>query len=81
MMVHTIEGLNKEVKDVAIVDYTKKIKVVYPKSKEELIDFFILCKIKGYEVVLYPHYNAVFDKEETKTLKYKASITKEKNLG
>lgn len=39
MMVETIEDLDIEVKEVTMLNYTKKIKMVYPKAKEDLIDF------------------------------------------
>lgn len=43
-----------EVEEVSKVDYIEKMKVVYPKAEEELIDFLNRCKIKGSEVMLCP---------------------------
>lgn len=51
-----------------MIDYTKKIKVVYLKVKEELIDFLNRCKIKGSEIMLCPCCNIVFNKEAKKSL-------------
>lgn len=69
MMVDTNVGLNMKVKEVSMIDYTEKIKVVYPKAGEELIDFLNLYKITGSEVMLYPRCSAMFDIEATKCLK------------
>lgn len=69
MMVETTMGSNMKVEEVCMVDYTEKIKVVYPTAKEELIDFLNQCKIKCSEVMLCHRCSAVFDKEATKGLK------------
>lgn len=43
------------------VSYTNQMKVVFAKSEEELIDFLNRYKLKDFEVMLCPCYNAVFD--------------------
>jgi len=42
--------------------YTVKIKVVFLKAKEDLIDFLKKCKISGSLVMLCPICSVVFDK-------------------
>lgn len=54
------------VEEMNMYDYTKKVKEVYPKPKEDLIDFQNCCKVKDYEVLLLTRCSAVFDKEEIK---------------
>lgn len=39
MMVNIGEGLDKDVEEVSMLGYIEKMKVVYPKVEEELIDF------------------------------------------
>lgn len=51
-----------------MLDYTKKIKVVYQKDEKELIDFLNYYKIKGFEVMICHYCILVFDKEATKSL-------------
>lgn len=69
MMVNTGEGLKTNVEEVSMLDYTEKMKVVYPKDKEKLIDFLNMCNIKGSEVMLWPYWSAVFVKELVEDLK------------
>lgn len=68
MMVETTKGLDREVKEVIVLDYTEKMKVVYPKAEGKLIDFLSRCKLKGSEVILFPRCSIVFDKKATKGL-------------
>lgn len=57
-------------------DYVEKMKVVYPRAEEELIDFLNKCKIKCSNVMLCPCCSAAFDKEATKDPgKYQALTT------
>jgi hypothetical protein len=48
--------------------YAEKIKVVFPKAKEDLIDFLHICKISDSLVMLCPRCSAVFDKEAAKNI-------------
>lgn len=54
--------------EVVEPDYQKKMKVVFPKDKEELIDFLNQHKLKDSEVMHSPCCSAVFDKEATQEL-------------
>lgn len=38
-MVDIVEGLDTKVDEVNMLDFTEKMKVVYPKVEEELFDF------------------------------------------
>lgn len=49
-------------------NYQEKLKVVFPKAEEELIDFLNQCKLKDFEVMLCPRCSSVFDKEAPKKL-------------
>lgn len=53
-------------KEVATLGNAEKIKVVYPKAKEELFDFLNRCKLKGFEVMLCPRCSAISDKKASK---------------
>lgn len=64
-MVETTECLNMEVEEVIVVEYAKKMKMAYPKNKEELINFLNRCKFIGFEVMLCPHCSVVFDKKSS----------------
>ncbi|KEH41296.1 hypothetical protein MTR_1g048120 [Medicago truncatula] len=73
-------------KDTELVEETArepqfdvKLKTTYPTVKKELIDFLNRCKLKNYEVMLFPRCSAVFDKEATEGLK--GSIPKPKKRG
>ncbi|XP_045797576.1 uncharacterized protein LOC123891716 [Trifolium pratense] len=44
-------------------EYYEKMKVVYPRAEEELIDFLQRCKLNKSEVMLCPRCSAVFDKK------------------
>ncbi|MCH79898.1 hypothetical protein A2U01_0000659 [Trifolium medium] len=50
-------------------EYAEKIKVVYPRAEEELVDFLNSCKLNNTEVMLCPRCSAVCDKEATAGLK------------
>lgn len=69
MMVEATKDLDEEVKGVTVSDYTEKMKVVYPKTEEELIDILNRCKLKGSEVMLCSCCSVVFDKDSPKDLK------------
>lgn len=70
MMVETTEDLNIKVEDMIVVNYTEKMKMVYPKVEEELIDFLNMCKLEGSEIMLCPRCSVIFKKEVTKDLKH-----------
>jgi len=48
--------------------YEEKIQVVFPKAKEDLIDFLNKCKISGSLVMLCPRCSVVFDKKAAKNV-------------
>lgn len=48
--------------------YQEKLKVIFPKDEEGLIDFLNRCKLKYPEVMLYPRCNVDFNKEAVKKL-------------
>lgn len=60
---------NPRVEELNVPDYTERVKEVYVKVEEYLIDFLNRCKIKNSEVILCPHCSAVFDKKVTKDIK------------
>jgi hypothetical protein len=67
---------------VAILEeeYAEKIKVVYPRAEEELVDFLQRCKLNKTEVMMCPRCSAVFDKKTTNGLKkYVPSATNKGN--
>lgn len=45
------------------------VQQIYPKAKEELINFPNRCNIKGSEVMMCPCFSAIFKKEATKDFK------------
>lgn len=65
MIVEITENPISKVEVVNILDYSEKVKVVYHNAEEELINFLNHCKLKGYEVMLWPRCSVVFDKEAT----------------
>ncbi|GAU44958.1 hypothetical protein TSUD_28930 [Trifolium subterraneum] len=58
MEVTTLESIPEE-------EYIEKIKVVYPKVEEDLLDFLMRCKAKNHQIMLCPRCSAVCDKEAT----------------
>jgi hypothetical protein len=58
MEVTTLESIPEE-------EYIEKIKVVYPKAEEDLLDFLMKCKAKNHQVMLCPRCSVVCDKEAT----------------
>lgn len=54
--------------EVVEPDYEEKMKVIFPKAEEGLINFLNRCKLKNFEVMLCPCCSAVFDREATKEL-------------
>jgi len=48
--------------------YQEKIQVVFPKAKEDLIDFLNRCKIYGSPVMSCPRCSAIFDKKAMKNV-------------
>lgn len=67
------EALFPEPVDIFMVDITKsmkgdepefevKMKVVFPKVEEEIIDFLNMCKLKDNEIMLCQCCSAVFDR-------------------
>lgn len=68
-MVEITEDSHLKAGEESMLDYVEKVKVVYPRVEEELIDFLNRCKIKGSEVMWFPRCNNVFDKKATKGLR------------
>lgn len=68
MTIDIIDNNNTQVVEVSPLDYTKHVKMVYPKVEEELVDFLNRCKLKDSEVILCSRCNVVFDKEVVKGL-------------
>lgn len=66
MMVDITKGLEKTLYEVNMLEYTKKVKVVYTRAEEELIEFMNICKLKDSEVMFFPYNNAVLDKDVVK---------------
>lgn len=65
-MVDVTEGLDNKTYEMNMLDYNEQVKVVYPRGEEKLIDFLNRCKLKDYEVMLFPCCSVVFDKEASK---------------
>jgi hypothetical protein len=60
-------------------EYVEKVKMVYPRAEEELIDFLQRCKISNTEVMLCPRCSAVFDKKATDGLNKFVPFTEKRN--
>lgn len=68
LMVEIYEDHIPKIEDMNMLDYPKKVKVVYPNAEEELINLLIQCKIERFEVMLCLKCSTVFEKEATKDL-------------
>ena len=68
LMVETRMDTNGKVKEVWTLGDAEKIKVVYSKGEEDLVDFLNRCKLKGFKVMLRPYCSVVFDTEAAKDL-------------
>lgn len=68
-MLEVTKDPNRRVEEMNVADYTKRVKKVYVKVEEYLIDFLNRCKMKNSEVILCPRCSAVFDKKVTKDIK------------
>lgn len=66
LMVDVTKGLDTKTDEVNMIDCNEQVKLVFPRAEEELIDFLNKCKLKDFEVVLFPCYKIVFDKEVAK---------------
>jgi hypothetical protein len=64
--IRTIEAMDLSgTQSIPEDEYIEKIKVVYPRAEEDLIDFLSRCKINNHEVMMCPRCSAVCDKEAT----------------
>lgn len=56
--------------DVMVTEdqYVEKIKLVFPKANENLIDFLNRCKIYGSPIMLCPRCSVAFDKKATENV-------------
>lgn len=68
LMVENSMDTNEKAKEIWTLGGDEKIKVVYSKAEEELADFLNRCKLKDFEVMLYPYCSVVFDTEAVKDL-------------
>jgi len=62
------EKLPTDAKMVTEDQFAEKMKVAYPRAEEDLIDFLKRCKISNTKAILCPRCNAVFDKEDAKSV-------------
>ncbi|WJX46260.1 hypothetical protein P8452_33079 [Trifolium repens] len=65
MMVEAIEVSEVQVEKIPENEYYEKMKVVYPRAEEDLIDFLNRCKLENKGVMLCARCSAVCDKEAT----------------
>ncbi|KAK2422316.1 hypothetical protein QL285_032860 [Trifolium repens] len=65
MMVEAMEITEVQVEKIPEEEYFEKMKVVYPRAEEDLIDFLNRCKLKNKGVMLCARCSAVCDKEAT----------------
>ncbi|WJX34091.1 hypothetical protein P8452_22239 [Trifolium repens] len=65
MMVEAMEVSEVQVEKIPEEEYFEKMKVVYPRAEEDLIDFLNRCKLKNKGVMLCARCSAVCDKEAT----------------
>lgn len=67
-MVDVDDGQNTKIDEVDMLNYNEQVNMVYPRDKEELIDFLNICKLKDFEVMLCPHYSLAFDNQAAKVV-------------
>ncbi|KEH19816.1 hypothetical protein MTR_8g468870 [Medicago truncatula] len=48
--------------------YAEKMKVAYPTSEEDLVDFLKRCKISNSPTMLCPRCSVIFDKEAARNV-------------
>ncbi|KAK2422492.1 hypothetical protein QL285_033024 [Trifolium repens] len=65
MMVEAMEVTEVQVEKISEEEYFEKMKVVYPRPEEDLIDFLNRCKLENKGVMLCARCSAVCDKEAT----------------
>ncbi|KAK2415615.1 hypothetical protein QL285_038080 [Trifolium repens] len=65
MMVEAMEVSEVQVEKIPEEEYFEKMKVVYPRAEEDLIDFLNRCKLENKGVMLCARCSAVCDKEAT----------------
>lgn len=58
--------------------YKEKMKVVFSKAEEELIDFLNRCKLNDSKIMLCPCCNTILDKEVAKELEKITPISQRK---
>jgi hypothetical protein len=63
MMVEAMEVTDVQAEEIPKKEYFEKIKVVYPRAEEDLIDFLNRCKLENKGVMLCARCNDVCDKE------------------
>ncbi|KAK2436375.1 hypothetical protein QL285_021373 [Trifolium repens] len=64
-MVEALEVTEVQVEKIPEEEYFEKMKVVYPRAEEDLIDFLNRCKLENKGVMLCARCSAVCDKEAT----------------
>ncbi|KAK2449663.1 hypothetical protein QL285_008835 [Trifolium repens] len=65
MMVEAMEVTEVQVEKIPEEEYFEKMKVVYPRAEEDLIDFLNRCKLENKGVMICARCSAVCDKEAT----------------
>ncbi|WJX39866.1 hypothetical protein P8452_27373 [Trifolium repens] len=65
MMVEAMEVTEGQTEKISEEEYIEKMKVVYPRAEEDLIDFLNRCKLENKKVMLCARCSAVCDKEAT----------------
>ncbi|WJX30008.1 hypothetical protein P8452_18592 [Trifolium repens] len=65
MMVEAMEVTEVQVQKIPEEEYFEKMKVVYPRAEEDLVDFLNRCKLENKGVMLCARCSAVCDKEAT----------------
>ena len=69
MMVEAMEVTEVQAEKIPEEEYFEKMKVVYPRAEEDLIDFLNRCKLENKGVMLCARCSVVCDKEATEGLK------------
>jgi hypothetical protein len=69
MVVETTEVTEVQAEEIPEKEYFEKMKVIYPRAEEDLIEFLNRCKLENKRVMLCARCSAVCDKEATAGLK------------
>jgi hypothetical protein len=75
MMVEAMEIAEAQVEEIPEEEYFEKMRVVYPRAEEDLIDFQNRCKLENKRIMLCARCSAVCDKKAAAGLKKFQPVT------